>query len=356
MRPRDIIESVKSLVPTLLECEKDRPGIWIHGAPGAGKTDCVVQAFLEMQMTLWRFPPTITLDPVDVRGLPNIGADGRTVWARPDLWPDDEDFVGGVFIDELPQGTTAVQSSLMQAVHGGRIGNLILPKKIVFIACGNRQEDRAGANRVITPLLNRFLHLDFEVSNDDWQAWAIAAGVAPEVRGFLNFRSNLLHAFDPSLNERAFPTPRSWNFVSKVLNSTPGHLLHQVIGGLVGDGPAAEFVAFFRTYRDLPDLDEALKIPQKAAFPKDNPATMYALCTALSEKSRSLKNLDPLAIYGKRFPDEFSALCMREVYAANCPKSAGGKLIPDPKLFKGEMLKWVSLHGDCLLEEAKNAK
>lgn len=347
MRPMHLIEALKAVLPT-------GQNVWIHGPPGVGKTDVAVRACEEADLYLWRHPPAITLESVDLRGLPNIRND-QTVWAKADIWPTDDDAARiskriCIFLDELSQGQNAVQAGYMQAVHSRRIGDMTIPASCVFLACGNRQEDRAGASRVITPLLNRFLHLDFETSLDDWQMWAIGAEISPEVRGFLKYRPNLLHFFDPKLNERAFCTPRSWHFVSNILPNTPASLMHQIVGGLVGEGPAAEFTAFLQVYRDLPDLDGVLANPLKATIPASNPAVMYALSTALAEKSRSMDKLDDLAAYAGRFPAEFSALCLRDTWTANCVRQPGGGLKGDRKLYQPKSMAWVEKHKDVLAD------
>ena len=111
----------------------------------------------------------------------------------------------------------------------------------------------------------------------------LSAGVAAEVRAFLRYRPALLFQFDPAVQQRAFPTPRAWQFVSDVLAKTPADLLHAVVAGCVGDGPAAEFVGFLRLYRDLPDLDQVLARPDTSPVPRE-PAVLYALVGALVER------------------------------------------------------------------------
>jgi hypothetical protein len=197
-----------------------------------------------------------------------------------------------------------------------RLGEYLLPEDWSVIAASNRQEDRAGAHRLISPLLNRFVHLDLEVSHDDWQDWAVQAGIAPEVRSFLRYRPALLFAFDPSTNQRSFPTPRSWEFVSQVLTPTPADLLHAVVSGCVGEGPAAEFVGFCKMYRELPDLDQVLASPTLTPVPKE-PAVLYALCGALVERCRNgnAKLQGPFVQYAERLPEEFGVLAMRAALA-----------------------------------------
>ena len=144
---------------------------------------------------------------------------------------------------------------------------------------------------------------------------AVTNGVAPEVRAFLHFRPALLSQFEPAANPRAFPTPRSWAFVSDVLARTPNELLHRVVAGCVGDGPAAEFVGFLRLYRELPDLDQVLARPDTAPVPRE-PAVLYALVGALVERCRQGQApLHNFVTYALRLPDEFALLALRDALA-----------------------------------------
>jgi hypothetical protein len=306
MRLSDITSALQALLPT-------RRPVYLWGPPGVGKSSLVRQAADALDLAVVDIR-AVLLDPVDLRGLPHVNGD-LAHWCQPAFLPTEGE--GVLFLDELAQGPPLVQSSCLQLTLDRRLGEYELPEGCSVIAASNRQEDRAGAHRLISPLLNRFIHLDLEVSHKDWQAWALVSGIAPEVRSFLNFRSGLLHDFRAGANERAFPTPRSWSFVSDVLPHTPEHLLHPVVAGAVGAGPAAEFVAFHRIYRDLPDPDSVLADPVGATVPRD-PAVNYALVGSLVERMRKAEaKLGAFAQYASRLSDEFSVLAMRDGGAVN---------------------------------------
>ncbi len=59
-----------------------------------------------------------------------------------------------------------------------------------MISTGNRQSDRAGANRVLSHLRNRETVLEFETHLDDSTSWMIEHDVRPEVIAFIRFRPN----------------------------------------------------------------------------------------------------------------------------------------------------------------------
>jgi hypothetical protein len=306
--------ALSALLPT-------RRPVYLWSPPGVGKSSLVHQAAEQAGVDVLDVR-AVLLDPVDLRGLPRIDKDSA-LWCPPAFLPRSGE--GVLFLDELAQAPPLVQAACLQLVLDRRLGEYVLPDGWGVVAASNRQEDRAGAHRLISPLLNRFIHIDLEVSHDDWQAWAVQAGVAPEVRSFLRFRPALLFQFDPTSNQRSFPTPRSWEFVSQVLPKTPADLLHPVVAGCVGEGPAAEFVGFARLCKELPDLDQVLAQPTTTPVPRE-PAVLYALVGALTERCRrgDAPTLANFVTYATRLPDEFGVLAMRDGLALN------GKLIALP--------------------------
>src|SRR4029079_16077237 len=173
MKTSEVARALAALVPT------GRP-VYLWGPPGCGKSSVVRQAATALGLDLVDVRATL-LDPVDLRGLPRVSKD-TAVWCPPAFLP--RSGTGLLFLDELAQAAPMVQAACLQLTLDRRIGEYELPSGWSVIAASNRAEDRAGTHRLITPLLNRFVHVDLDVSADDWQAWAVAAGVAPEVRAF----------------------------------------------------------------------------------------------------------------------------------------------------------------------------
>jgi hypothetical protein len=249
----------------------------------------------------------LLLDPVDLRGLPFIGKDGRSQWATPDFLPQDGE--GILFLDELNAAPAMVQASCYQLVLDRKLGEYTLPEGWAIVAAGNRDSDRAATTRMPTPLRNRFVHLEFEVDLQEWSEWAIRVGLRPEVIAFLRFRPELLNAFDRDAN--AFPSPRSWEFVSRILNSKPDQSAeYELIAGAVGAGAGTEFGAFLRTFRELPNIDAILLNPNQEPVP-ENAAAQYAVASALAHCA-SDTNFDRICLYLNRLPTEFRVLCVRD--------------------------------------------
>src|SRR5215510_10806946 len=235
--------SVAHALGVLIEA---RQPVFIWRGPGIGKSSVVRQLAQSLQQTLQDIR-ALLLDPVDLRGLPFLGAENRSKWATPDFLPQDGE--GILFLDELNAAPAMVQASCYQLVLDRKLGEYTLPDGWAIVAAGNRDSDRGATSRMPTPLRNRFVHLEFEVDLQEWCEWAIGAEIRPEVIAFLRFRQELLNAFDRDAN--AFPSPRSWEFVSRILDANADPAIeYELLAGAVGAGAATEFSAFLKTFRE----------------------------------------------------------------------------------------------------------
>lgn len=324
MKPSDVGRALTDLIAL------DRPVCFLWGPPGVGKSTIINDVAKEAGFTRildWR---AVQMDPTDVKGFPAI-KDGKTVWCPPEELPgDDEKCV--VFLDELAQAAPLVQNSFMSLVLDRRLGEYRLPDECRVVAASNRLEDRAGTHKMGSALSSRFLHLDMEVSNEDWLAWAIQSEIASEVRAFMQFRPALLHSFDPKLNPRSFPCPRSWHFVSNVVGVTRSELLQPVVAGLVGEAAAVEFIAFLQDYRSLPDLELVITNPDKVTIPRE-PSVLYAMCGALSERAKGADaaKLNKIARFANRLIGEMSVLLMKDCTALN-PQMGDFNRVPEARI------------------------
>src|SRR6516225_2566113 len=302
MKPSAISEALRVLVAA-------RQPVFIWSSPGAGKSAIVHQLAEALKLRL-QDVRALLLDPVDLRGLPFLGSGGRSKWATPEFLP--QNGIGILFLGELNAAPAMVQASCYQLVLDRKLGEYTLPDGWAIIAAGNRDSDRAVTTRMPTPLRIRFVHLEFEVDVQEWSEWAIQAGISPEVIAFLRFRPELIS--QPDRDAHAFPSPRSWEFVSRILDSLDSQsnpsIEHELIAGAVGSGPASEVSAFLRTFRELPSIDAILLNPLQEPVP-ENAAAQYAVASALARCS-SDTNFDRICLYLNRLPTEFRVLCVRD--------------------------------------------
>lgn len=294
--------------------------VFLWGAPGVGKSDSVRQiarrrmpwadtVFAALGLP-YNLPVidlrAILLDPVDLRGLPMVES-GKAAWAQPAFLPQVErDGPAGIlFLDELNAAPASVQAACFQLILDRRLGEYELPTGWRIVAAGNRQSDRAAAQRMPSPLANRFAHVDVEPDVQSWGAWAISENLSPVVLAFLRFRPDLLHKMDGS-DLRAFPTPRAWANVAKVAGA-PDDIRQALVAGIVGEGAAAEFEGFVRVWRSIPSLADIVANPDGVNVP-DDPATLYAVATGLARKA-DRNNFAPILRFSKRaLGPEFSIL------------------------------------------------
>lgn len=315
MRPSQVASAIDICI------ESNQP-VMLHGSPGVGKSDVVRQVAARRGIDMIDLRLS-QLDPVDLRGVPSVDHDKKqTSWNAPDFLPTDGK--GILFLDEINSAAQATAAAAYQLVLDRRLGDYVLPEGWAIVAAGNRASDKALVNQMSTALKNRFTHINYEVNNDDWIDWALRNNIAVEVIGFIRFRPKLLNEFEQHNNTKeerervqrlkeaqAFATPRSWYFLSKVLDKKPPkELEYELYSGIVGEGATAEFMGYLKYYRDLPDLDALLMDPKKAKVPTE-PATLYALATGLAAKATK-DSMERVVSYALRMPAEFQVLLMKD--------------------------------------------
>ena len=297
--------SIRATLPKLIA--KQRPA-FLWGAPGVGKSDVVKQVAEDMKLEL-RDVRLSLLDPIDLKGFPVVDAIKKQMsWLPADFLP--KKGKGLLFLDEMNSAPQSVQAAAYQLVLNRKIGDYKLPDGWAVLAAGNRASDRSVVHAMPAALANRFVHLDFDVSVDDWNNWAMDAGLHTDLRAFIRFRPNLLHSFDAATNPRAFPSPRSWAFVNDIYKDDhAANEEFELVQGTVGEGAAAEFTAFVKQIKDLPTIDQVLLDPDGAKIP-DSPAARYAMVTALDAKATT-GNIARIMKYIARLPVEFQVVFMR---------------------------------------------
>lgn len=294
---RCLIENIKTDTPAML---------W--GPPGVGKSEVIDQVGVALKMPVIDFRASLR-DQVDLRGLPIVDAKaGTTRWLPPAELPNVKKHgpKGILKLDELNTASMSVMAACFGLVLERRLGEYELPPGWVPIAAGNRISDRAAAQRMPTALQNRFAHYEVAAEHKTWYAWATRMNLSPMVVAFIRYRPALLHAM-PEDGSNSFPTPRSWVKVAKHVNS-PDDLRMHLVSAIVGRGAAAEFEAFFTTFRDIPTIAEILKEPKNARLPgEDEPSKLCAIATALARHATK-QNFGAVLTYAKRLPKSFEVI------------------------------------------------
>lgn len=330
MRPELLKSTLKALFPT------KRP-VAIEGAPGGGKTSIVKQVADELGVGfIEKHMPTMLVEDF---GILYPTADSKTLeYKLPDWFPadtrDDIPDEGILCFDDRNQANNDLQKVLANIQQARNLHGTPLKAGWQVISTGNRQSDRAGANRVLSHLRNRETVIELDTHLDDTTKYMLDHGTRPEVVAFLRFRPALLHDFDPQRDSN--PSPRAWHEgVSPIIGNVPPEAEYECFKGAVGEGAAAEFNGFLKVFRKLPNPDNIIMNPTTADVPTD-PATLYALSGAIAERATE-NNFERVCTYAERMPPEFSVLSIS--YAAR----------KKPELASTQAFtKWAVNHQDIL--------
>ena len=264
---------------------KKRP-VFLWGPPGIGKSDIVAQItnslsnslLIDIRLSLW--------DPTDIKGIPYFDSTNvKMVWGAPSELPDEElaakyDNIV-VFFDEMNSAAPAVQAAAYQLILNRRVGQYKLPDNVIIVAAGNREADKGVTYRMPSPLANRFVHIELAVDFDDWFAWAVDNNQHKDVVGYLTFAKKDLYDFDPKSASRSFATPRSWAFVSELLDDKLDETtLTDLVAGSVGEGLGVKFMAHRKVASSMPNPTDILAGKVKEMKTSEISA-MYSLTVSL---------------------------------------------------------------------------
>ncbi len=203
-----------------------------------------------------------------------------------------------IALEEFNSAPPSVQAAAYQLVLDRRLGEYVVPEGAYLMGMGNRDTDKGVTFKMPTPIMNRFDHIEMVTNFDDWQAWALDRGIHAQVVGYLSAFKESLFRFDAGTAARGFPTPRSWEFVSKILQANE-FLSEQIAIGLVtgaiGDAEGAKFMAFRKIAHELPRAEEILNGTLVTMKKKVEVQLAYALtttlCYELRERAEKIKRL-----------------------------------------------------------------
>ena len=268
-------------VQVLRRCMKVGRPAMVWGPPGIGKSDVIAQIgeaegrpVIDLRLLL--------MEPTDIPGEKETELHNAIL-----------------FLDEINAAPQSVQAAAYQLILNRKVGEYHLPDGVSIVAAGNRETDKAVTFRMPSALANRFVHFEMSPNFEDWEDWAIKHRLSSDVIGFLKAKPNHLFEFDPKSGDKAFATPRSWAFVSQLLDDTMPETLNSVmVQGTIGTGTAHEFMQHRRLKGKLPNPREILEgkvtdlPPNKEVDASAKYSLMIALCYTLEQMQDEFKNDD----------------------------------------------------------------
>jgi len=297
------ITSVQARKAITVAFKAKRP-VFLWGPPGIGKSEVVAEiakdlggAVIDLRMA--------QLDPTDIRGIPFFNKElGKMDWAPPIDLPDEE-FASQhpivvLFLDEMNSASPAVQAAGYQLILNRRVGKYVLPDNVVIVAAGNRETDKGVTFRMPMPLANRFIHIEMRPDFSSWQIWAVQNGIHKDVVGYLSFAKQDMYDFNAQSSSRSFATPRSWVFVSQLLqdDSIDNDTLFNLVAGAIGEGLAVKFMAHRKIASRMPEPSDILSGKVKDLAVKEVSA-MYSLTISMCYELKDA--IDTKRVNNKQF-------------------------------------------------------
>ncbi|MDT4916822.1 MAG: hypothetical protein QOH89_1522 [Pseudonocardiales bacterium] len=272
-------------------CISVRVPVLLWGAPGEGKT-AVVESAVDQG---WHVESLIVshYEPSDFAGLPVIGKDGSVTLAPP-AWAKrlaEHEGPSIAFFDEFSTASPALQAAVLRPLTHFEVGSLQLPDTVSFVAAANPADVAASGWELAAPTASRFVHVDWALPLEvyaeclvtgDWPALPVyetPARVEAErdrlrvlVSGFLRARESQISAIpaDAAGRGRAFPTPRTWDYATRLAAfaacvGAAKDVTRLLVAGCIGEVTAHEFLAWCAR-QDLPDPESLLADPHGYDF------------------------------------------------------------------------------------------
>lgn len=320
----NIFEMSPSQVKKAVEtCMKARLVPLLVSSPGLGKSSIVKQIAEEYGLKLIDCRLS-SMEPTDLNGLPWMNQ-GKAEFHPFDVFPIEgtpvpKGYEGWIlFLDEFNSASRAIQAAAYRVVLDREIGQHKLHDKCFVVAAGNKMTDNAIVNRLSTAMLSRVVHLNMTVNFDDWKYdFAVPNKVDERVIAYLSMFPTKLMEFDPEKEDQTFASPRTWEFVSKLLKAYDKPLDEEAIpllGGAVTVEHASAFVQFCKVFDKLIDIKKIEANPNIEP-PMDTPA-LWATITHLTN-TVTPKNIGKVSTFLKKCPATFQIVFFRSV-VLTCP-------------------------------------
>jgi len=289
---------------------------FVQSSPAMGKSAVVAQIAKEYGLELIDHRLS-TSAPEDLSGLPRFDEKGMATFAPFDTFPtEDRPIPPGkqgwlLFLDEFNSASKMVQAAAYKLVLDRMTGLKRLHPNVVIVAAGNLSTDRAIVNPISTAMQSRLIHLTMELNFDEFmEDVALPQAWDSRIVAFLNYKKAMLHDFRPDHNDKTFCSPRTWEFMNKLIKGQEIFEIDAALyAGVITSGVAVDFIQFTKVYESLPKLKDIIAHPETADLPED-PPTRWAIVTHMIENVDD-DNFDEMSRYLGRFTAEFRVLFFR---------------------------------------------
>ena len=303
----DLTVTFRELMDLMPVFHRAKKVMHIAGPPGVGKSAApVLYATEVVRLPLVDIRPA-RMNPVDLTGLPLPDREKNiTVWTRPEIILD----LPAVYVvEEIAAAARLMQVALHELTGDRKIGKYSVHPDSLIVTTGNRPEDMAHVEKMSSALRNRFVVINLRADNDCFDAYAARKGFHPMVTGFLKYRKELLSVFNGKTWDgvSGYPSPRSWEQVSELMNAgldkLPLPMIKRTVAGAVGMAAAIEFCGYIAVHSRIVTPEMVVLDPTATKVPEDG-VELWATASAVSLAMHP-GNATALLSYMKRLPEEF---------------------------------------------------
>lgn len=305
--------NLATTVTVIDACGRVHVPVLLISDPGMGKSSLVRGLAAAQGMPCETVLGSIR-EPADVAGLPVVSDDGGVILSPP-AWAKRlaENGEGILLLDELTTTTPAVQAAMLAVALDRVVGDLVLPDGVRVVAGANPPDRAADGWELSPPLANRFCHVTFQPSVEEWLdgmtvGWstppasraitpdpARVEAVKARVTGFIRHQPEHLHAFPitPEATGQPWPSRRVWSMLAAALacvRDDDAAARQALVFGLVGEGVGVEFLTWCQQ-ADLPDPLAVLDDPSIVNW-ADRPDRVWAVLSGVVGWAASAGTVD----------------------------------------------------------------
>ncbi len=268
------MSDLATTVTVIDACGRAGVGVLLLSDPGMGKSS-LIRGIASAEGVPCETVIGSIREPADLAGLPVVTDDGVVLstpaWAQRLIAAG----AGYLLLDELTTAPPAVQAAMLTVALDLTVGDTVLPRSVRVVAGANPPDRAADGWELAPPLANRFCHVDYRPTSQDWIEGTLTGWAAPPasravaadesrtqavkalVAGFITARPELLHVFPTHAEATGGPWPsrRTWTMLAASLAHVrdEDHAARQaLVFGLVGEGAGIEFIEWAARI-DLPD-------------------------------------------------------------------------------------------------------
>ena len=223
-----------------------------------------------------------------------------------------------IFFDEIGNTNEEQQTALQSLIEDRCLEGHKVPDNVWFVFATNPTDSSCGSHEIVRSFLDRVVPI--QIGSDEvkecifpgWVDWALENNIHEHIIAYNLWKEGAsFHQFDPTSEDMAQPSPRSWTKLSHLLRTDPPKRSLDLLGaGCVGNAVWVDFRGWCRTAAEMPLFTEILADPENARLPSE-PSGCYAVICNIAEGLKNRERLDKVIVnatiqYLRRLPETFA--------------------------------------------------